>query len=237
MEHLKSFIEELDQEAENPALYNELVSKTLLQEVLDALKDLKKNRATLVSYISAVESATSRLSYELDKASFGLGFSRALTTLIDMRLKQENNADTNVERQYRCFKTYEGLLAAIASHPHFSHTELAKEIGKSKGRLSQIVVQLKENHLVLVDKLGKENRYELTTVARNLMRQENATFSNTISRHQEVAEQAQTWLNLVTENNSLAPSSNDISQEKTKRQVASKQAMSNTSNQRIFNAA
>ena len=41
------------------------------------------------------------------------------------------------------------------------------------------MAELKENHLVLIDKLGKENRYELTTAAKKLLFEE-ADQSNNI---------------------------------------------------------
>lgn len=76
-ECLKSFIEELDYRADNPALYDELILKELLKNILEALEDYKNNQDILISYVSATESAISRLFYVLDKVSFGLGYSRA----------------------------------------------------------------------------------------------------------------------------------------------------------------
>lgn len=150
-----------------------------------------------------------------------------------MCLKQENDTDRQ-DRQYRCFKTYEGLLNVIASHPHYSHTELAKARGISKGRLSQIMVQLKENHLVLIDKLGKENRYELTIAAKEWMNKEEASFSNAINGGLGVGEQAQNWLNLYTESNSISFSSDDAHFQEIAKQKASKQSISNTNNQLAY---
>lgn len=232
-ECLKDFIEELGHKADNPALYDELISKELLKDVLEALEDYKKNQDILISYVSAAESAISRLFYMLDKVSFGLGYSRALTTLVDMCLRRENDVDRQ-DRQYRCFKTHEDLLNAIALHPHYSHTELANARGISKGRLSQIMVQLKENHLVLIDKLGKENRYELTIAAKEWMSKEKASFSNAINSDLGIGEQAQNWLNSCTESNSISFSSDDAHFQEIVKQKVGKQSISNVSNRLAY---
>lgn len=175
---IKNLIEELDCKADNPHLYDEIVLRSVLNEVSEVLDNLSDESSTLlISYISAVESVIGQLSTILDKTSFGLGYLDAISTIADIRLQEANNR-TKIERQFRSFKRHEKLLKIISAQPHFSHQELAEATNYKKGRLSQIMAELKENHLVLIDKLGKENRYELTTAAKKLLFEEADQSSN-----------------------------------------------------------
>lgn len=165
---LERFVEELALHPGDPFLYDELTLRYILQDVSDVIAGSEESYEEVEAYIAAVESSLHILSSKLDGVSFGFGSAWAASVLLSGCLDRSRNR-VEESRRFRCFQKYMSILKQIEEHPLYSHTELADAIGKTKGRLSQIIVELKANQLVLVDKLGRENRYELTSYARRLL--------------------------------------------------------------------
>lgn len=193
---LESFVEDLIHDAKDPLLYDELTLRYVLREVLESLEDPNGVGEDSAAHVAAIESAFRALLPELDRVSFGIGSAWSVSVLLSGRLnKTYDNAEE--ARRFRCFRKHLNVLKAVAAHPLFSHGDLAREIGKTDGRLSQIVAELKASRLLLVDKLGRENRYELTSFAKRLLDDELSGAEGQDIDNEckpSIADQAQQWV-------------------------------------------
>lgn len=193
---LESFVEGLIRDAKDPLLYDELTLRYVLREVLESIEDPNGISEDSAAYVAAIESAFRSLLPELDWVSFGIGSAWSVSVLLSDRLNESHDRAEEA-RRFRCFQKHLGVLKAVAAHPLFSHGALAREIDKTDGRLSQIVAELKANRLLLVDKLGRENRYELTSLAKHLLDDELSGAERQDIDNEckpSVADQAQQWV-------------------------------------------
>lgn len=168
---LEAFVQELALDAKDPFLYDELTLRCVLQEVLEAIEDPGGISEDAVACVASIESVFRRLSSEVDRVSFGVGAAWTVSVLLSDCLDRSHDRAEEA-RLFRCFQRHLAVLKEVEAHPLFSHADLASAIGKTSGRLSQITAELKANRLLLVDKLGRENRYELTSVAKRMLDEE-----------------------------------------------------------------
>lgn len=212
---IKTFTEELALHAKNPFIYDELTMRYVLREVLEIVETSTSIDEDASSFIAAVESTFHSLSSELDQLSVGFGSILAASVFLS-DFFEKTFEQSEESRRFRCFKKHSEILKLVEAHPLYSHTELALKIGKTKGRLTQIVAELKDNRLLLVDRFGRENRYELTSLARHYLDEEslrgrrritNSNASNNIA----IGDEAERWLSNFDENNNEFENANNSS--------------------------